>query len=363
MAERAFTDVEAASPAPYWSETIAYQFSEAQIDHLEDTADVLHKMCLQAVDHVIDNDLFFKFGIQDENWKDYIATSWQQQHPDVYGRFDFSYDGKSPAKLLEYNADTPTSLYETSVLQWDWLRDRGLKDQFNFVHERLITTWKKVAARRNSIDPIHFTTIADNPEDQLTTRYMQDTCAQAGVATEFILIEDIGWNGSNFVDLKGRVIEAMFKLYPWEWIAREEFGKHVLSNQTGLIEPAWKMLLSNKALLPILWDGFPGHENLLPAYETVEPLAGVPYVKKAKLGREGASVEILGSKFDQVSEGPYGSEGYVYQRLKSLPVFGSNHAVCGVWVVGGKACGLGMREDDGPITKNTSRFVPHFFGS
>jgi glutathionylspermidine synthase len=62
------------------------------------------------------------------------------------------------------------------------------------------------------------------------------------------------------------------------------------------------------------------------------------------------------------AEGPYGNEPCVYQELASLPVFDDNLPVVGSWMVNGYACGLGIREDRGPITHNTSRFVPHFFG-
>jgi glutathionylspermidine synthase len=35
--------------------------------------------------------------------------------------------------------------------------------------------------------------------------------------------------------------------------------------------------------------------------------------------------------------------------------------VIGSWIVGEEPAGIGMREDSTPITKNTSRFVPHHF--
>ena len=57
----------------------------------------------------------------------------------MYGRFDLAYDGTTPPKLLEYNADTPTSLLEAAVIQWRWQQDmRPERDQFNSIHERLL---------------------------------------------------------------------------------------------------------------------------------------------------------------------------------------------------------------------------------
>ena len=61
------------------------------------------------------------------------------------------FDGTGPAKLLEYNADTPTSMFEAAVFQWTWLEqaiERNIipkrADQFNSIHERLIEAWKKL---------------------------------------------------------------------------------------------------------------------------------------------------------------------------------------------------------------------------
>jgi len=83
-----------------------------------------------------------------------------------------------------------------------------------------------------------------------------------------IAVPQVGWNGRRFTDTDEMPIRVMSKLYPWEWMVREEFGAHVLTDTTAFIEPAWKMILSNKMLLPLLWEGFPGHANLLPAFDT-----------------------------------------------------------------------------------------------
>ena len=43
---------------------------------------------------------------------------------DFQGRFDFSWDGKNPPKMLEYNGDTPSMTIESSVVQAEWFNDR-----------------------------------------------------------------------------------------------------------------------------------------------------------------------------------------------------------------------------------------------
>jgi glutathionylspermidine synthase len=121
------------------------------------------------------------------------------------------------------------------------------------------------------------------------------------------------------------------------------------------------MLLSNKGLLPILWELYPDHPNLLPAYDCAEPL-GARYVSKPKLSREGANIAwIEGGVVVEETLGGYGAEGRVYQAPAPIPDFGGNHPVCGVWIVDHEPAGLGIREDSRRITSNLSRFVPHFF--
>ena len=202
--------------------------------------------------------------------------------------------------------------------------------------------------------------MADSQEDWGNLDYLRDTAIQAGWQTFSLPVERIGWNGTKFVDEFNLPIEALVKLYPWEWLVREDFGPALLASTMQVIEPAWKMLLSNKAILVVLWELYPDHPNLLPAYYEPAPL-GSKYVKKPKLAREGANVSMVDGATVKTTEGDYGAEGFVYQAVAPLPKFGDDYALIGSWIVGDKPAGIGIREDTSPITRNTSRFVPHYF--
>jgi len=295
-----------------------------------------------------------------------IEKSWRQREPELYGRFDLVFSSpKTPPKLLEYNADTPTSLLESSVVQYFWLQDQFPNgDQFNRLHTALLERWKNLAPDIGSAT-VHFCHVSEHLEDLGTTDYLRATAEQAGLQTSLLPIEAIGWDESleRFVDDQDFVIEHLFKLYPWEWMLDEPYGQ--LMKQSGLRvkEPAWKLLLSNKAILPLLWELFPNHPNLLPSYTTPEPLQGA-YVKKPVFSREGANIEIReirenGANIALCTDGPYNAQQAIYQALCPLPCFDGNYTVLGSWVVGGKAAGIGIREDESMITKNTSRFIPH----
>ena len=351
----------------YWDESRCYVFSASEVDQLESATAELHDMALNAAQQVIRSQRYEEFALPRECVPS-IERSWQAYCDDqpeaftLFGRMDLSYDGVRPPKLLEYNADTPTACLEASVAQWQWLQAaRPGSDQFNSLHEQLIAAWRKLRAR-SSASRLHFAAVADSQEDWGNLDYLRDTAIQAGWQTLALPIERIGWNGTTFVDEFNVPIEVLVKLYPWEWLVREDFGSALLASTMQVVEPAWKMLLSNKAILVVLWELYPDHPNLLAAY--YEPSAlGSKYVKKPKLAREGANVSVVDGGSIKATEGDYGAEGFVYQAVAPLPKFGDDYALIGSWIIGDKPAGIGIREDTSPITRNTSRFVPHCFES
>src|SRR5262249_27551941 len=153
-----------------------------------------------------------------------------------------------------------------------------------------------------------------------------------------------------------RPLPCVFKLYPWEWMVQEEFGKHIAQAETMWIEPTWKMVLSNKGILPVLWKLFPRHPNLLEA-QFDGPGLMMSYVKKPLMGREGANITLHVRGSDRETTGPYGAEGFVYQDYTRLKTFDGRYPVLGSWLIGHEegnaAAGMGIRESEDPITTNT----------
>jgi glutathionylspermidine synthase len=350
----------------YWDETHCYRFSAAQIDELETASLTLHQLALRAVDHIVSDDRFSELAIPPA-FVDFVKASWQARDPALMGRFDLAYDGVNPPKLLEYNADTPTALLEASVIQWRWLQQVILPshsgaDQFNSLHEKLIAGWRAIGMTMPAGTPVHFACVADSDEDFDNLAYLRDVATQADLTTRLVRIEDIGWanQARRFVDADNVPLGALCKLYPWEWLLRDAFGPHLLETNLRTIEPPWKMLLSNKGLLAVLWEQNPGHPNLLPAAFDRFRISG-DYVQKPLLSREGANVSVFRGGEVLRAGGSYGGEGWVYQAYTPIPRFGDAYAVVGAWIVGDQPAGIGMREDDTPITRNTSRFVPHYF--
>jgi glutathionylspermidine synthase len=358
----------------YWDESAYYRFTPEQAQELERATYALNELCVEAVQHIVDHhrELFPRFSIPKELY-DYVLQSWERDEFTLYGRFDLAYDGRGVPKLLEYNADTPTALLEAAVVQWFWMKDlqkwhAGELDQFNSIHERLLEAWGQYAPAVQG--KLYFTSVRDHVEDYMTVAYLRDTAIQAGLQTEYLPIDDIRWDrkASLFVMGLGKEgspgyhevpIYNIFKLYPWEFLVRDQFGGHLPAAPTWWLEAPWKMLLSNKAILPLLHRLHPECPYLLPA--DFEPLSG-SYVKKPTMAREGACVTIVrdGAAIAETDGMDfYRNSPAVYQQYVELPDFDGNHPVIGSWIVNGWACGIGIRESRDLITGNTSRFIPH----
>ena len=376
---------------PYWDESSAYQFSLEQIEtDLEDPATELHGLCREAVDHIVQSEELLERLAIPEAHRDLVRDSWQRQEPEIYGRFDLAYDGNGPAKLLEYNADTPTSLYESASFQWSWLEDQiaaGVlspeDDQFNGLHEALVGRFRNLFAPDTDL---HFTAIGGNPEDYATVEAMGWAAREAGLGAHYCDLEKIGLSPEGqFVDDEARVIGTLFKLYPWEDLLRDDYASHIAGSGTMFLEPAWKAVLSNKGILPVLWQMFEGHPNLLPAFfeaDVALALAGkglganpiraalsraeaqlaAGHVSKPIFSREGASIDIFerGQAVETATLRDYDHHPRIIQAYQPLPVFGGFRPVIGAWIVGQTCTGIGIREDRARITQDLSRFKPHF---
>ncbi len=351
-----------------WDESAYYRFTLRQIeDDIEEPAEQIEGMCFQVVERAVNDEAVLRrLGIAEPFW-DYIAASWRNTEKNLYGRMDLSYDGEGPAKLLEYNADTPTVLYETAVFQWEWLEQAtktGLIpqgcDQFNDLHDSIVRAFPLLDIEGLA----HFSCNRDIEDDKGTLDYLEECAREAGLETCSLSMADIGIDDQGrFTDLDDRVITTLIKLYPWEWIMDEEFGRHVPASGVRFIEPPWKAILSNKGLLPLLWEMFEGHPNLLPAFFEGDPAAaglGDSYVRKPLLSRQGANIEIVRDGETVLrNDGPYGDEAHIVQAFHPLPEFDGNYPLVGCWLAASKAVGLGIREDRGLVTGQDARFIPH----
>jgi glutathionylspermidine synthase len=350
---------------PYWIDGAAYAFSLDEIEEqIEAPTEALHALCMELVADVVEDERALQALAIPPDQFDLVRDSWRGGDRHIYGRFDLAYDGTGPARLLEYNADTPTSIFEAAWFQHNWLIDQvdaGVlpqgTDQFNLLQECLIERFAAFPPDRI----FHFACAMANDEDRGTTTYLMDCAVQAGHAVELLDIDQIGIDAEGrFTDPAERTIDRCFKLYPWEDMLRDPFAVHL---KPGVfVEPAWKAILSNKGILPMLWRMYPGHPNLLPAWFSDDPRAGQcpRAVIKPQFSREGENVTIREhGRIVEQAGGDYADGRQIVQAYAPLFHADGLHAVLGSWVIGERAAGLGLREDPSRITQNLSRFVPH----
>ena len=360
---------------PYVADELV-EVTEAEAEALYAATNELYDMYVEAGQYVIDNDLFHEIGIP-FNLIELIKTSWEEEvHWHLYGRFDLAggIDGQ-PIKLLEFNADTPTALFETAIVQWALLQKNGLDEarQFNSLYEALVENFKRLVTLEEStemFDDLYegwkflFSSIRENDEEEYTVRLLQHLASEAGFATEFAYVDEVEFDGEEGIFYRDEPYELWFKLLPWEEIAISEgelatlLTQIVRNHKAIIFNPAYTLLFQSKGLLKILWDLYPNHPLLLET--SFEPLTGQKQVQKPIFGREGSSVRILESDGTLIekTDDLYDAFKMVYQAYTDLPADAEGrHYQAGVFYAY-EACGLGFRRG-GTILDNRSKFVGH----
>ena len=336
----------------------------------------LYDMYVAAAEYVINNDLFHELGIP-FNLVDTIKASWENDvHWHLYGRFDLAggVDGK-PIKLIEFNADTPTSLFETAIIQWAMLKFNNLDEaaQFNDVYEALVENFKRLVTLQEDTSAfdeyyegwkILFSSIAGSVEDENTTRLLESAARDAGFECDFAFASEVSFDDENGIFWNGQNWEYWFKLIPWEMIAIDESDlaliiKNIIKNQKAIIlNPAYTLLFQSKGIMKILWDLYPNHPLLLES--SFEPLKGKKQVKKPFLAREGANVSIINSdgSIEIQNDGEYANGKFLYQEFADFAKDENGNSYQAGMFFAFEGCALGFRKGK-DIIDNYSKFVGH----
>lgn len=348
----------------YWREEACYRLSSNEVEMLETATAEAYRMYCDAVEYILNDQPEFMERILQlpPEICERIRRSWDEDELSLYGRFDFLVDKSGVPRILEFNADTPTSLLEASVIQWQWKEDLfPASDQYNGIHEGLVQSWKDMFPAGSEI---HFAGALDDHEDTGTLQYLASTAMEAGFSTRVLDMNSLDLRDGCFYDPSGEQVKRCFKLYPWEWMVDESADGCLADVQW--VEPVWKLLMSNKAILKVLSDLFPDSPYVLPCYLS-RPESGL-FCKKPVYSREGHNVSVLEIRNweERVrlaeTEGDYNQGAYVYQEYVEPTAYSGRYPVIGSWIVGGEPAGIGIRENRTEITGNLSEFVPHIIG-
>lgn len=350
--------------------------TDDEAEKFYEAANELYDMYVAAAEYVIDNDLFHELGIP-FNLVDIIKASWENDvHWHIYGRFDLAggVDGK-PIKLIEFNADTPTSLFETAIIQWAMLKFNNINEakQFNNLYEALVENFKRLITLEEDTSKfdeyyegwkILFSSIAGNNEDENTTRLLEAAARDAGFECGFAFVDEVGFDDDEGIFWNEKNWEYWFKLIPWEMIAIDESDlaliiKNIINNQKAIIlNPAYTLLFQSKGIMKILWDLYPNHPLLLQS--SFEPLKGKKQVKKPFLAREGANVSIINSdgNIEAQNGGEYDNGKFLYQEFAEFTKDSNGDSYQAGVFFAFEGCALGFRKGK-DIIDNYSKFVGH----
>ena len=351
--------------------------SEQEANNYYEAVNELYDMFCEAGDYVIQNDLFHEINIP-FNLVEVIKESWDSDvHWHLYSRFDLAggIDGK-PIKLIEFNADTPTSLFETAIIQWALLKANGMEDasQFNNLYEALKDNFKRIITLDSDIEKfdeyysklgwkILFSSISSSSEDINTTKLLQNIASEIGFNTDFEYIENVNFSDEGiFKD--DELFEFWFKLIPWEDIAIQEselaliLTEIIKEKKAIIFNPAYTLMFQSKGFMKILWDLFPNHPLLLET--SFEPLENKKQVEKRCFGREGANTKIINAdgSIDVETQGVYEGHKAIYQEYVELPTDENGNSYQAGVFFAYEGCGLGFRRGE-KILNNMSKFVSH----
>lgn len=350
--------------------------TEVEAEGYYAAANALYDMFVSAAERVIDGQLYSDLGIP-SNLIRLIEDSWEQDDLHLYGRFDFAggLDGL-PIKLIEFNADTPTSVFETAIVQWALLKANQMDEraQFNNLHEMLQENFRRLITRDRPItefteryagEKLLFSSAGGLAEDEQTVRYLQRVAHEAGFFTDFCYLHEAGFSvDGGIFNADQQRADYWFKLFPWEDIASDELEltrtlekmQHEVASR--IINPAYTVLFQSKGLLVLLAEMFPDSPYLLRA--DTAPLIDTAQVRKPMFGREGNNVALLSANGDiaQQSDGPYGHHKAVYQERAEYPRDAHGNIYQAGVFYAWEACALGFRRGD-LILDDQAKFVGH----
>jgi glutathionylspermidine synthase len=351
--------------------------SNAERDAFYETGNRLYECFVAAGEYVMAHNLLDQLGIP-RNLHEMIRQTWNEdQHLHLFGRFDFAggLDGL-PIKLLEFNADTPTSLPETAMIQWGQLKANAIpeREQFNFVYDALIANFEHLKSVNTDRETaILFSTMRNTSEDDNNVSLLMEAAREAGFEVAHAYIDEVVFSAETGIfanDANEKLVQwpFWFKLVPWEYIAWDEpelcdlLTEIVRRKEAVILNPAYTMIFQSKGILKYLWDLFPDDPALLPCTFTEPGFSQTEgYVKKVMFGREGSNVAIFDAigMPQEVNSGEYSNQPVVYQELAQLARDSEGQYYQSGVFFAYEACGMGLRRSPFRILDNGAQFVGH----
>ncbi len=321
----------------------------------------------------------FDFLNLPEKLVDLIVYSWENKnrHPFFYGRFDVNgILNKVPGKVIEFNADTCSTVPETLVWQPHQLFNSKHTNytQFNDLEDHMVRFFEKHKEFNGPHRHMILGSSLGYEEDRANSNVILDLAFDANWSTFYADLPEVVFDRSNgiYIERLKEFYKAdfFFKFFPWDWIFFDEpeLGDdlhHIITHDLcTVLNPAYTHVWQNKLFLARLTERYPNDLHLAKTYFDETPLAKAGYARKPILGRIGENIKLVSSTGDTVakSKGDYGDQDKVYQELISNPVDDENyHYQAGVFVTDEGAAALNFRTAELEIITDDCEFMTHCY--
>jgi glutathionylspermidine synthase len=332
------------------------KFSKNFEDRLRQATEEINTMFLKAVEYVLSSDdELNKFNINPKFFPQ-LKESWIKHPPtETYAsRLDigFSMDGRD-IKLYEFNSGCCGYVFETSTFQDRMYRHFVNSEGLNpgrEMKEKIIKRWSSIIQKYKN-KKIYF--VVDKPiEERCIIFCIMTILKQAGIESKmYVEGEGLEVRDGCVYDGDDRV-DIIYKTFSWNKIYRNIDEKYkwveiLTAPNVDVIEPMWRTLIGNKALLPIVYKMFPDNQWLLPT--TYDPFDKVfeneeELIEKSVLSSGSFGVNILNKKDIKETK-----SGCIYQKMFEVKSDGE-YFVLGSWLIGNEYAGLILKNSKGRIS-------------
>lgn len=361
--------------------------SKSDVQKIKKATEELHRVFVNATEHVLkDKSLYSKFNINKENWK-MIGDNFQRTKNNYfYGRMDigFNFDF-SQIKIFEYNTGLCGDIYDTSEYQ-NKVFDYFVKQNPNQIKNKsqIINSissghglLKKVGERWEILSKncknktIYFIYDETDREEKLVLSSIFKGLKTKGIPYKLFsdrkcLIKSE--KGLLYDKITNEKIDILYKTHPWYSIyrnlknlkegkkARGDFYEFFLNKKTKIVEPMWKTVMGNKALLPYVYSLHKDCKYLIPSsFDPFDECFGDDeyIIEKGLMGR-GSMMTKKVKRSEITKKNP----NVIYQKIFKENYVDNNYYIMGSWIVGDKFSGMFVKQSNTMINEYSCNVIP-----
>ncbi|QLG46451.1 glutathionylspermidine synthase family protein [Costertonia aggregata] len=323
----------------------------------------------KATQKILDEKRLNEFSIP-PFFEECIYHSWnnRDKHPFLLGRFDVNGGLKNnDAKIIEFNADTCSTLPETVL--WQDLQHQQLplgNSQFNNLSHDIGEILLKLKHKISHDEPFILGSSFGYKEDILNVNTILDIGHENGFKSFYVNLEEVIFSHEEGIlyEINGeyQIADIWFKMIPWDWMFTDEpqlakdLSAIIRKDLCTVLNPAYAALWQNKKFLAYITRHFP---NDYIAETFIEKPLLQEFVTKPHYGRLGENIEIKG-KETTLSKGDYAHQDRVYQRFHPLEQDREEYYYqTGIFYTD-KPSALNLRTQENLIITDDCEFMSHF---